>query len=45
VEVDGRLPYELRLPLNEARTAYDRFVLSSLEVRVPVYDWADVEER
>jgi hypothetical protein len=45
VAIDGRLPAEFQRPLNEARTAYERFELVGRDSDVAVYEWRDIEER
>lgn len=44
VAMDGRLPSEFKRPLNESRTTYETFVLTSNDTDVAVYDWRDIEE-
>lgn len=45
VAIDGRLPAEFTRPLNEARTAYERFELVGRDADTAVYEWRDLEER
>lgn len=45
VELDGRLPFDFRRPLNDARITYERFELAESHSEPPIYDWADIEER
>lgn len=45
VAIDGQLPAEFQRPLNQARTAYERFELVGRDSDVAVYEWRDIEER
>ena len=45
VAIAGRLPINFDRPLNQARTAYERFVLADPDAEPPVYEWADIVER
>lgn len=45
VVIAGRLPFNFDRPLNQARTAYERFVLADADAELPVYEWTDNVER
>ena len=44
-EIAGGLPGNFDRPLNDARTAYERFVLADAAAEPPVYEWTDILER
>lgn len=45
VAIAGRLPFNFDRPLNQARTAYKRFVLSDASAEPPVYAWTENVEK
>lgn len=44
-EIAGGLPGNFDRPLNDARTAYERFVLIDGAAEPPIYEWTDILER
>lgn len=43
VTVGGRLPHEFKRPLDEARTAYETFILVGLSADGAVYEWTRMD--
>ena len=43
-EIAGSLPSNFDRPLNDTRTAYERFVLADAAAVLPVYEWMEILE-
>ncbi|MGO4535150.1 hypothetical protein [Leifsonia sp. 2MCAF36] len=44
-EIAGQLPRNFDRPLNDARTAYERFVRADGAGELPAYEWTEIVER